>query len=307
MKCTVLKQLLQIVVIFSLLFCFIIIGSACNSQQRKVEKAEAFLVKWGEAWQKEDGVALLSMFTEDIIGFDAQAPGWSYDKTFIDLVANSTAYWDSISTPQMGTSFVSPDGRFCAAVNESTIDNGKKVVPIASVYVLKDEKVDFAFDYYGGSLSETGPQFSFVPRTLDPGSDEAKKLVEMASAIVAKWRTSYNSRDTEAYLACFAGDAICVDVVEPEWRVLSKTELNADVTSRFARPSFESRIAASAQSPIPEGCFVSADGRYAAAQGNYKDKGTKDYPMLIFLEIQNGLIVKQYNYLLLERDDLIPS
>ena len=53
--------------------------------------------------------------------------------------------------------------------------------------------------------------------------------------------------------------------------------------------------------------FVSHDGRFAAVQGTYLDLGTPGgLPMLIVLELEAGQIVRQYNYVAMDRSLLGP-
>jgi len=113
---------------------------------------------------------------------------------------------------------------------------------------------------------------------------------------------AFNERDVKACLSSYAEDAKYTDVVSPAWRVLTKSELGADVETRFPKTAFESSTAL----PLTDGFFVSADGRYAAVQGIFKDAGTAGatLPMLVILELEDGRIVRQYNLMLADRSML---
>ena len=92
-----------------------------------------------------------------------------------------------------------------------------------------------------------------------------------------------------------------MDLVAPGWRVLTKSELAADVASHFPLPEFKSSLAPSpaSTSPLADAFFVSADGRYAAAQGTYQDTGISPaQPMLVLLKMEGGKIAAQYNFML---------
>lgn len=286
-----------------LIIIILVVGlSACNSRKNSVEKSEEIMEAFFKAWVDKDGEALMSMYSDDTIGFDAMAPGWSYDKEYAEVKSKSEAYWTGFNA-DFGTYFVSPDGSFIAHL--ATVDYaGIGKYPISSIYALTDQKISFSYDYYGGSFGEPGNEFSIEPRTADPDSEAAKSSVIIASDTVQKWRTSFNDRNADAFLSCFSEDAIYVDVVYQEWRIMSITDLTADVNSNFQRQTFKSRIEASEKSPLPDGCFVSADGHYAAAQGYFFNEGIRKVPMMIILEIKDGLILKQYNYMLIENSIL---
>ena len=121
---------------------------------------------------------------------------------------------------------------------------------------------------------------------------------------------AYNGRNAERFLASYADDAKYLDVVSPDWRVLSKSELAEDVAAHFSRAEFKSKLEPSPSadlSPLTDSFFVSADGRFAAVQGSYQDKGTDGAkPMLLLLVLQDGKITTQYNLMLVERDLLQP-
>lgn len=296
-------------VLISSLIVLVLGLAACvgesNTTRTQVENAESIMLKFYTGWVDKDGESLSAMYSDDTIGFDALAPGWSYDKAYVDKMSKSASYWESINTSDVGTFFVSPDGSFSAHVTiTSYTDKGE--FPLASVYALDNDLISFSYDYYGGSFSDSELLLSFDPRTLDPGSNSAKELVEKSSATMMKWQTAFNNRDVESYLSCFAEDAKYIDVAKSDWRVMNKSDLKLVVNSCFARNDYKSKLEQSSESPIPNGCFVSADGHYAAAQGYYKDTETSTYPMLVFLEFNDGIIVKQYNYMLLERKLLQP-
>lgn len=78
------------------------------------------------------------------------------------------------------------------------------------------------------------------------------------------------------------------DVIDPQWRIYSKPELELELAAQFASPEFKSTLG---------NFFVSADGHFAAVQGVYKDQKTANIPMVILLDMENGKIVDQLNYM----------
>jgi ketosteroid isomerase-like protein len=296
--------------IILMLFLVLVPFSACNTTDSKsaaaVSVALSLAEKYTGAWIDKDPDTLSSLLSDDVIGFDAQEAGWSYNKQQSEEMLRDPAWWDQFQINK-GTIFSSPDGKFVAV--STTMDfwgADPERVPNAHIIALKANQVVFSYDYYGGSISDTEPLPVFEPSTVEPGSAVAQKLVKRASETVRKWQKAYNDRDAEAYLSCFAEDAEYIDLTSSSWRIMTKAELTEDIASRFSRNTFESKLKASTTSPITDGFFVSADGHYAAAQGTYADKGIKSTNMVVILEIEAGKIVKLYNFMLVDRSLLQP-
>lgn len=299
------------IIFFGILMTALLLGlSACDTEKKQpaaaVKEAEAIMDKHIAGWITEDPDVLMSTFEDDFIGFDALNPGWSYDFQYAEGKARDSSYWGSIAISE-GSSFVSNDGMFGVNLSKMYFAlPGLGELPNVHIVAFRAGKVVFSYDYYGGAMSGTEPLPAFSPRTIEPGSDEAVKLVEEATATVKKWQKAYNERNIEEYVSCFAEDVKYVDIVKPDWRIMTKGELLTDVKSKFSSTAFKSKLSASVSSPIPDGFFVSSDGHYAAAQGTYEEAGkVSAKPMAVILEIQKGKIVKQYNFILIDRASLI--
>ena len=91
---------------------------------------------------------------------------------------------------------------------------------------------------------------------------------------------------------------------------MTKSQLAADVASRFARSEFASKLEPEPGSPMDAAYFVSADGRFAAVQGAYADESAGgvpvDQPMLVILELRAGQIIRQYDFVAMDRSLLRP-
>jgi len=294
----------MIIATFLILPLILVLFSACNTTDSKsaaaVSAALSLAEKYTGAWIDKDPDALASLLSDDVIGFDAQEAGWSYNRQEAEGMLRNPVFWAQFQVNK-GTIFSSPDGQFVAI--STTMDfygADPKRVPNAHIIALKDNQVVFTYDYYGGALSKTESLPVFEANTVEPGSAKAQKLIQQAIKTVQKWQKSFNDRDVKDYLSCFAGEAKQVDLVNPDWRVLTKTELAKDVSSRFLRSSFTAKLTASDSSPLTNGFFVSADGHYAVAQGTYEDEGVSPRPWVVFLELDTGKIINQYNYLIVE-------
>lgn len=284
--------------------------SACGLQKSEmavpVEAAESLMKKLGDGFSKEDPDAVLQLFAEDCNGYDGigEENGEYISRKDVESFCHSAQWWDMVqSIPE--TYFVSQDGSF-ALCQFSTAVEGRGANLQVNLYAIEDGKITFFFNYYGGPLSEGETIPYFRQRTLDPGSSEAKAAVEQADALVQKWRNAFNDRDAVTYMSCYDDAVRHIDIVKTKWRIMTKAELDANITSGFARSTFESKLQASLKSPVPDGFFISADGHYAAVQGSYKDGGMHRKPMLVILEIKDGRIVQQYNYFLAVYSDLLP-
>jgi hypothetical protein len=88
---------------------------------------------------------------------------------------------------------------------------------------------------------------------------------------------------------------------------MTKSALAADAASHFPRTEFASKLEPSLGSALQDFFFVSADGRYGAVQGNCGDTGTTGaVPMIVILELQDGKIIQQYNFVAVGRSLLEP-
>jgi hypothetical protein len=276
-------------------------GTAASTIGDTAAQSGAVIQKVMTGWGAKDAAVLSPLYAAAYKGYDAYFPGETMDKQAADGMLQDPSWWKNFDV-QPKTYFVSADGKFAAMTAVATIPSlGLQKVPGGSLYALVNGQVTFSFDYYGGAPSQTAPAPDFPQTTIDPGSSEAKTARADATATLKKWVAAYDGRDAEAFLASYAESATYVDLVAPAWRVLTKSELAADVASHFPRAEFKSSLgpAPAATSPLVDGFFVSADGRYAAAQGSYMDTGmSAAQPMLILLKMEAGKIVAQYNYML---------
>ena len=259
------------------------------------------------AWSGEDPDALSAFYADEVRSYDAEA-GVAFNKATIDSVLHGLWVRGAFAVA-LTSYFVSSDGRFAATLgtfSEQDESGNLEPVPYASLLAFEGDTIVWVYDYYGGAMSQTEAMLAIPLSIGDPGSPEAQTAIAEATATIEQWIVAYNDRDAEAFLSFYADEAGYVDVVGPEWRVMTKAELAADVASHFRRAEFESRLEPSFGSVV-DSFFVSADGRFAAVQGAYEDQGTiSAKPMVVILEIEDGAIVRQHNFILMERDLLQP-
>jgi ketosteroid isomerase-like protein len=214
----------------------------------------ALMATWNNAWsatRNRDGV--LAFFADDVVYRDVTIDE-VITKSDMDSMAHDPNWWKSFRL-HLDSSFVSADGRFAATLGRIAIrdaSGGLPWQPAASVLALTNDKVVWEYDYYGGEpgMSRQNQTMLSVPRREDtPGSSAAQAAVAASTATVQKWRAAYNARDAEAFLSTYSDNARYIDVVSPRWRVMTKSQLAADVASRFPRSEFRSRLAPEPGSP----------------------------------------------------------
>jgi ketosteroid isomerase-like protein len=266
----------------------------------------AAMQAWATGWSTEDPDLLSPLYAEDVRGYDADEPGWSWNKVDAEEMLRDPGWWANFDVGGHSY-FVTADGRFAAALATFTAPvAGRDRVPAASVVAFRNGRIVWNYDYYGGVASSTESMLAFPPSVADAASPDAQAAVAETTATLEAWLAAFNGRDAEAFLAAYADGATYIDVVGPEWRVMDRTELAADVAAHFPRAEFATRLEPPAGSPV-DPYLVSADGRFAAVQGTYQDQGISDAtPMVVFVEMREGRIVRQYNLMLVDRDLLQP-
>jgi len=211
--------LLSIFLVACLAFSLSSCGNGKKQSDAAVKEAEALMDKYVAGWQDENSDALIPLLADDIIGFDALEKDWSFNKENAIKMVENPDWWKEIELGQKSI-LVSSDGKYAINMTTMTFNFwGRGTLPNAHIVALRDGKIIFSYDYYGAALSDAEPLPTFDLRTVEPGSDEATKLVNQTTATVAKWQKTYNERNAEDYLSCFAEDLKYIDAVKP-WTVL---------------------------------------------------------------------------------------
>jgi ketosteroid isomerase-like protein len=279
-----------------------------TTEQDPAQQTTALVEAFMAAWDSHDPDEISSFYADDVSSYDATAGGVPFTKDDIDGVLFGP-YGRGAFDVVLTSYFVSPDGRFAATLGTFAQQDGSGSLvsqPYVALLAFVNGKVSWVYDYYGGAPSETEAMITVTPSTAEPGSPEAQAAASATAVAVGRWLAAYNARNAESFLSSYAENIRYVDVVSPQWRVLTRDGLEEDIASHFPRSEFESQLGASEGSPI-DSFFVSGDGRYAAVQGAYHDEGTIiDKPMAVILELQGGLIVQQYNFMVMDRDLLQP-
>jgi ketosteroid isomerase-like protein len=282
-----------------------------SSAARTEAVVRALMAAWNGAWSAhKDRGALSTLFADDVQYYDAYQVGTVFTKSDINGMIQDPDWWKSLRLTQKSY-FVSTDGRFAATLSRfATRDKSGKLLwrPGASVLAVGNDRITWDYDYYGGEqgkATQTEPMLAIPARAVAQESTAAQADVAAVTATLEKWLAAYNGRDASTFLSVYSANAKYVDVVGPKWRVMTKSQLAADVASRFPRSAFASKLEPEPGSPMDAAFFVSADGRFAAVQGTYADEiaGGRlvDQPMLVILKLRAGQIVQQYNFVAMDR------
>ncbi|MHB1453592.1 MAG: nuclear transport factor 2-like protein [Saccharofermentanales bacterium] len=303
------KNFMSCLLLSLLLALQTVLFSSCSSpyiaSDAAFDETGAMLEALYAGWIAEDPDAVIDLYADDVYGVDAMLPGWSYDKKEADEMLLDPSFWSGFDLRE-GIFFISPDGKFAANVTTMSFKNSWGDCPHVSTVVLRDGQVIYQYDCYGSAMSKTGAMPAIEPMTVRPESREAKKAARQAFQTVQKWQKAFNDRNSTDYLSCYADDAEYIDMVSPDWRILSKDELADDVATRFLRSEFTTRLEAPETSMIPGGFFISADGHYAMIQGIYNDINVTASTFAVILEIESAKIIRQYNYLIITAAALQP-
>ena len=267
------------------------------------------MTAWNNAWSAEkDRRAQSSLYADAVQYYDAAAIDTVITKSDMDAMSQDPEWWKAFRLTQE-SSFVSCDGRFAATMGKIALRDESGDLPwqpAVSVLAVANDKIVWECDYYGGApgvAGQTTPMPAIPPGVVRPGSPAAKRAITEATTTIRQWLVAYNGRAAASFLSFYAEDVKYVDVASPRWRTMTKSQLAADVASRFPRDEFQSKLEPSPGSAMDSAYFVSSDGRFAAVQGTYVDRGTPPggLPMLIVLELEAGQIVRQLNYSAMDR------
>ncbi len=248
---------------------------------------EALAKAFASAWEARDPVKLLSFYSHDVKIYDALGQGQLTDYLTIQDVL-STELVKGVFSVKFNSYFISDDARFAVMVGTFTQQSNEKTLtqPYVSLLEYKAGLIIRVLNYYGG-VSSKGLPLQTIPASASQPVDSAQAITDVQNLIVA-WETAYNTKDIQKFLSFYADKLQYTQVVSPDWRVFTKNKLVKEMTARFSSLSFKSGLSS---------FIVSADGHYAAVQGLYTDERTNNTPMLMILQIQDGKIVQQYDYL----------
>ena len=261
-----------------------------------IRSAESVMDRLAKAWLDEDGDAFLSLISDESVVYDARQLGLTSDAKAIRAMLANPDWWNHFDIGP-GSYFVADDGRFAIYLSTFfSVWDASGLVPIAALYALDDQQLVYVYDYYGGAMSLTQPLPAIRSRK-SLSNAATVELIDQSKQTVENWFRAYNERDPAAYLACYSDHAQHIELVRPDWRVLTKEALAIDIAARFPSAAFTAYLAAPYGSPLEDGYFVSADGHYAAAQGQYEDAGIDVVPMLVVLELTDGQIIREYLYM----------
>jgi ketosteroid isomerase-like protein len=253
-----------------------------------VQAARELIQEFATAWAGDDPDELLDFYSVDVKSYDATAYGLVFDHSTIDHVLHGD-WLNGYFKVNIVSFFVSVSGSFAATIGTFASRNssgGYEPLPYVSLVEVNQGRIVEVHDYYGGSMSAMLPLQSLPESASQPAA--SGQIVDETSTAVTAWEAAVNSLDIQAYLLSYADKVKITRVIKPDWQVLTKDLMTQDVTIRFNSPGF---------APHLQDFFVSSDGRYVAVQGIYNDANVSDLSMVILLEVEDGKIVEEYDYI----------
>jgi ketosteroid isomerase-like protein len=249
---------------------------------KTVELVRGFLA----AYDARDAEKLITYYSQDARAYDAGFPETAYYFSDIENVFRYNFAQGGFSFTNISF-FTSDDGNFAALLgiySEGNIVDAEHSNPSIILLQFKEGKITWEFDGYGGKGDGPLPPMTIPESANQPAS---ARIVDQTKAAIEKWKTAHNSRNAQEFLSLYTEQVEYKDIISPAWRALTRKTLEEEVNANFNDRQYQSQL---------ESFFVSPNGRFAAARGTYQDQKTPSIPMIVILEIENGMIIKQYNY-----------
>lgn len=122
----------------------------------------------------------------------------------------------------------------------------------------------------------------------ETGETETQKRISETLSLVQQYKSAYETKSGEKYLALFSDDGKYTDYGYPDFGTRNVKLLEHEVYATFARKQVEIKFSSS---------FASSDGQFAALEGVYTDVGkdgtTSSAPFLTILEFKDGKIIHE--------------
>jgi len=120
---------------------------------------------------------------------------------------------------------------------------------------------------------------------------ETQKRVSEVLSIAQQYKSAYETKSAEKYLALFSDDGEYTDYGFPGFGTWDIRFLKDEVYETFAEKEFEMKF---------NSLFVSSDGQFATLEGIFtyigKDKTISSVPVVAILEFKEGKIIHETLY-----------
>jgi ketosteroid isomerase-like protein len=254
---------------------------------QQYESEIEFMKGFGNAWSSQNPDELLPYYSKDVKAFDAGSYHVTYTYTIIENVV-STHVKNGDFYFELNSFFITDNGNFSAFIGTFLEKNGNGYtsIPAMSMLEILDGQVIWEYDYYAGSFSETYP-LPEIPISASKHTLSEEESANIKSNLM-NWKLAFNNYDLDTLSTFYSDQASCINMIAPEWVVQTKSQMLDNLDEKFSDENL---------SVIIEDFFVSANGQYAAVQGEVKLIDETPQPIIMLLEIKDGEIIQQYLYL----------
>jgi outer membrane lipoprotein-sorting protein len=125
----------------------------------------------------------------------------------------------------------------------------------------------------------------------ETSESETQKRVSEALSLAQQYKSAYETKSAEKYLALFSDDGEYTDYGYPGFGTWDIKLLKGEVYETFAEKEFEMKFSS---------LFVSSDGQFATLEGIFtyigKDKTVSSVPIVAILEFKDGKIIHETLY-----------
>lgn len=237
------------------------------------------------AFTAHDADRIVACYSPEVEVYDA-TENWDHGYEVVDTVFHE--YFGKMMDYSIHSWFITPDGRFAVTSGISYSKKNEQFVPSQaslSVFGITGGKITYEFDYYSGRTELPLPLQDFSPQPVQPASQaDLQAVTDMAT----QWQAAFNSRDLEAFLSFYSPEMRVTNAVDYKWKDLDLSGFSEEITALFADPAYQQTM---------DVLHVSSDVRFVAVQATYRDSKWDNVPMLIILELKDGKIIRQANYL----------
>lgn len=244
-----------------------------------------FFEKYVAAFNAHDTERIIACYSPEVEVFDA-AENWAHSFRTVETVFRN--YFGKMLDYSIKSWFVTPDGRFAVTSGISYAKKNEQFVPSQaslSVFGITNGLITYEFDYYSGRTELPLPLQEF---SAPPGQPASQEDLQTVTDLAAQWQAAFNSRDLEKFLSFYSPEMQATNAVEFKWKDLDLSGFSEESAALFADPAYQQTM---------DVLHISSDARFVAVQATYTDAKWNAIPLLVVLELKDGKIIRQVNYL----------
>lgn len=244
-----------------------------------------FFEEYVAAFTAHDADRIVACYSPEVEVYDA-TENWDHGYEVVDKVFHD--YFGKMVDFSIHSWFITPDGRIAVTSGISYSKKNEQFVPSQaslSVFGITNGLITYEFDYYSGRTELPLPLQEF---STPPNQSALEEDLQAVTGLASQWQAAFNSRDLETFLSFYSPEMLATNAVEFKWKDSDLSGFSEEITALFADPAYQQTM---------DVLHVSSDARFVAVQATYTDDKWNEIPMLVVLEIKDGKIIRQVNYL----------